>query len=195
MPRILIAGCGYVGQATADLFHRAGWEVEGWTKSNTGTSKSYPIHAIDITNAKQVHAYEGNFDAIVHCAGINRELGKQTYPQVHVEGTRNVVEAARLMQRWQLRGLPVLDRQGNLAGVVFLRDVLRRAVDDQWVRRKTRKGRRTRKRRWPVRARNCASRRRARQRRLRRCRQCAARGRAACVGPASARGEWPSPRP
>src|SRR6266705_4521041 len=71
MPRILIAGCGYVGQATADSFHRAGWDVEGWTKSNTGTSKSYPIHAIDITNAKQVHAYEGNFDAIVHCASTS----------------------------------------------------------------------------------------------------------------------------
>src|SRR5205809_359408 len=31
MPRILIAGCGYVGQATADLFHAAGWDAEGWT--------------------------------------------------------------------------------------------------------------------------------------------------------------------
>ena len=33
MPRILIAGCGYVGQATAGLFHAAGWDVEGWTAS------------------------------------------------------------------------------------------------------------------------------------------------------------------
>ena len=28
MPRVLIAGCGYVGVATADLFHAAQWEVE-----------------------------------------------------------------------------------------------------------------------------------------------------------------------
>ena len=33
--------------------------------------------------------------AVVHCAGINRELGKQTYQNVHIEGTRHVVEAAK----------------------------------------------------------------------------------------------------
>ena len=82
MPRILIAGCGYVGQATADLFHRAGWKVEGWTKSKAGTSKPYPIHAIDITDAQQVHACEGNFDVIVHCAstrGGDVDLYRRVY--------------------------------------------------------------------------------------------------------------------
>ena len=34
-------------------------------------------------------------EAVVHCAGINREVGDQTYRKVHVEGTRNVVEAAQ----------------------------------------------------------------------------------------------------
>lgn len=33
-------------------------------------------------------------DAVVHCAGINREIGAQTYQRVHVEATRNVVNAA-----------------------------------------------------------------------------------------------------
>jgi NADH dehydrogenase len=33
--------------------------------------------------------------AVAHCAGINRELGDQTYARVHVEGTRNVVAAAK----------------------------------------------------------------------------------------------------
>ena len=39
MPRILIAGCGYVGQATADLFHAAGWDVEGWTASEESAAR------------------------------------------------------------------------------------------------------------------------------------------------------------
>src|SRR6185295_17274069 len=39
-------------------------------------------------------AFEG-CDAVAHCAGINRELGLQTYPRVHIEGTKNVVESAR----------------------------------------------------------------------------------------------------
>ena len=33
-------------------------------------------------------------DAVAHCAGINRELGRQTYGAVHVEGTRHTVRAA-----------------------------------------------------------------------------------------------------
>ena len=32
-------------------------------------------------------------DAVAHCAGINREVGSQTYEKVHVEGTANVVRA------------------------------------------------------------------------------------------------------
>lgn len=34
-------------------------------------------------------------DGVAHCAGINRELGKQTYRRVHIEGTRHVVQAAQ----------------------------------------------------------------------------------------------------
>lgn len=34
-------------------------------------------------------------DAVAHCAGINRELGEQTYQRVHVEATRNVIKAAQ----------------------------------------------------------------------------------------------------
>jgi nucleoside-diphosphate-sugar epimerase len=33
-------------------------------------------------------------DAVAHCAGINREIGDQTFARVHVDGTRAVVEAA-----------------------------------------------------------------------------------------------------
>jgi len=34
-------------------------------------------------------------DAVVHCAGINREIGSQTYDAIHVRGTQALVEAAR----------------------------------------------------------------------------------------------------
>jgi NADH dehydrogenase len=33
--------------------------------------------------------------AVAHCAGINREIGTQTYQKVHVDATRNVVNAAQ----------------------------------------------------------------------------------------------------
>ncbi len=32
---------------------------------------------------------------VAHCAGINREMGEQTYQRVHIEGTRNVINAAK----------------------------------------------------------------------------------------------------
>jgi len=34
-------------------------------------------------------------DVVAHCAGINREIGSQTFRRVHIEGTRAVIEAAR----------------------------------------------------------------------------------------------------
>ena len=72
MPRILIAGCGYLGQATADLFHAAGWSVEGWTVSKesaaTLSAKPYSIRQVDISDRDQVARRRGTFDAVVHCA-------------------------------------------------------------------------------------------------------------------------------
>lgn len=44
--------------------------------------------------ARLADSFAGS-DAVAHCAGINRELGQQTYQRVHVEGTRNVVAAAK----------------------------------------------------------------------------------------------------
>lgn len=41
-----------------------------------------------------VAAFEG-CRVVVHCAGINREIGAQTYEAVHIRGTRNVVAAAK----------------------------------------------------------------------------------------------------
>ena len=38
-------------------------------------------------------AFDG-CEGVAHCAGINREVGKQTYEAIHVEGTANVVSAA-----------------------------------------------------------------------------------------------------
>jgi NADH dehydrogenase len=40
-----------------------------------------------------VKAFDG-CDAVAHCAGINREIGSQTYEAVHIRGTENVADAA-----------------------------------------------------------------------------------------------------
>ena len=49
----------------------------------------------DLGNVEELERAFAACDAVAHCAGINREIGRQTYRKVHVEATAHVVEAAR----------------------------------------------------------------------------------------------------
>ncbi len=50
---------------------------------------------IGTSSAKKLAEAFAGCDALAHCAGISRAIGEQTYERVHVQGTRNVVDAAR----------------------------------------------------------------------------------------------------
>ena len=56
MRRVLVAGCGYLGTAVADLFQETGWAVEGWTGSAGSAAqllgKPYPVIGVDLSPAK-----------------------------------------------------------------------------------------------------------------------------------------------
>jgi nucleoside-diphosphate-sugar epimerase len=93
--RVLIAGCGYVGVAVADLLHHAGWEVEGWTRSAESAAqlscKPYPIHSIDISVVAEIAAAPaGKFGAIIHCAST-RGGDADLYRRVYLEGAQNLL--------------------------------------------------------------------------------------------------------
>jgi uncharacterized protein YbjT (DUF2867 family) len=49
----------------------------------------------DLGDVDQLTSAFAGCKVVAHCAGINREIGDQTYARVHVEGTRNVVAAAK----------------------------------------------------------------------------------------------------
>jgi NADH dehydrogenase len=49
----------------------------------------------DLHDVAQLTAAFAGCKAVAHCAGINREIGDQTYARVHVEITQNVVTAAK----------------------------------------------------------------------------------------------------
>ena len=49
---------------------------------------------VDLDDIDALEAAFTGCDAVAHCAGINREIGVQTFQRVHAQGTRNVVEAA-----------------------------------------------------------------------------------------------------
>jgi len=96
MPRILIAGCGYVGEAAADFFHARGWEIEGWTASAESaaklSTKPYAVRALDISDAVAVSGVRGQFDVILQCASSGGG-GPEEYRRVYLAGARNLIHA------------------------------------------------------------------------------------------------------
>jgi nucleoside-diphosphate-sugar epimerase len=92
MPRILIAGCGYVGEAVADRFHELGWEVEGWTASAETAArlsdKPFTVRAVDITAAVE----PGSFDVVVYSVS-SRGGDEHEYRRLYFDGARNVLGA------------------------------------------------------------------------------------------------------
>ena len=95
MPRILIAGCGYVGEATADLFHSAGWNVEGWVHSKQSavrlSAKPYSTRVLDVSQRGDVAKRAGAFDAVIHCAS-SRGGDAEAYREIYLNGARHLLE-------------------------------------------------------------------------------------------------------
>lgn len=93
MPSVLIAGCGYVGAATADLFHEDGWQVEGWTSSAKSaaslSTKPYSIRAVDIGSRAAIGAAAKDFDTVIHCAS-SRGGDAEAYRRIYLEGAQNL---------------------------------------------------------------------------------------------------------
>jgi nucleoside-diphosphate-sugar epimerase len=96
MPRILIAGCGYVGGAAADLFHERQWEVEGWTASAQSASqlsaKPYSVRGVDITDAAAVATASRESDVVLQCASSGGGDAEK-YRRVYLAGARNLLRA------------------------------------------------------------------------------------------------------
>src|SRR5438874_2159968 len=91
MPRVLIAGCGYVGSAAARRFAEEGWEVIGWTRS--GQSAEPPVEsaislsAVDITDLETVSRNSFPADVVVHCASS----GADSYRHVYRDGVASAI--------------------------------------------------------------------------------------------------------
>jgi nucleoside-diphosphate-sugar epimerase len=95
MPRILIAGCGYVGQAAADLFYARGWAVQGWTRSAESAAslsgKPYAVRNVDVSRRAEVAECAETFDAVIHCASSSGG-DADMYGEVYLGGVRNLLE-------------------------------------------------------------------------------------------------------
>jgi NADH dehydrogenase len=95
----ITGGIGFVGRHLAAQLAANGHEVVVIGRGNPAKQTMLPdrltVIAADITDSLALaKAFEG-CEAVAHCAGINREIGAQTYATVHVQGTEAVVEASR----------------------------------------------------------------------------------------------------
>jgi uncharacterized protein YbjT (DUF2867 family) len=97
----ITGGTGFVGRTIARALISHGHEVVLIARGIDQTCPSirqlpnarFIAAALDDTD--QLAAAFAGCQAVAHCAGINREIGAQTYQHVHIDGTRRVVEAAR----------------------------------------------------------------------------------------------------
>ena len=91
--RIAITGAnGFVGTHLAHRLEAEGHELVLISRRQRNDDR---IFAHDLSDAGVLRELFRDCKAVAHCAGINREIGSQTYKRVHVDGTRNVVEAAK----------------------------------------------------------------------------------------------------
>ncbi len=94
----ITGGTGFVGRHLARRLLEHGHEVVVIGRPGRVPHDDVPSRArfvgVDIDDLDGLRAAFEGCEAVAHCGGINRELGSQTYAAVHVDGTRNVVDAA-----------------------------------------------------------------------------------------------------
>ena len=92
----ITGGTGFIGKHLAQRLTAEGVEVVllARTDRNQLRGRGVRFVASDLSDPEVLRNAFAGCDAVAHCAGINREIGKQTYRRVHVEATRNVIEAA-----------------------------------------------------------------------------------------------------
>lgn len=97
----ITGGTGFVGRNIARRLVNEGHEVVLLARGFDTTEPSIRqlpnayFLPVGLDDAENLAGAFSGCDAVAHCAGINREIGSQTYERVHVQGTRNVVEASK----------------------------------------------------------------------------------------------------
>jgi len=93
----ITGGTGFVGRHLAQhllsLGHRPILLARG---RDLRHAPAAPVIHMDLSDSGLLAESLRGCDAVAHCAGINRETASQTYQRIHIQGTRNVIEAARI---------------------------------------------------------------------------------------------------
>jgi NADH dehydrogenase len=96
----ITGGRGFIGSHLANRLSSEGHEVvliaRRWGEEQTTEAASrMKVVTSDLSETTILSEAFAGCDAVAHCAGINRQIGKQTYERVHIEATKNVVASAQ----------------------------------------------------------------------------------------------------
>jgi nucleoside-diphosphate-sugar epimerase len=94
---VIIVGCGFLGEAAADFFCAAGWNVLGLCASAESAgrlaAKPYGVRVQDVACEFTADDVWRGADALVHCVSSGRGGGVEAYHAVYFEGLLNVIAA------------------------------------------------------------------------------------------------------
>jgi nucleoside-diphosphate-sugar epimerase len=97
-PKILIAGCGYLGLTAARTFHIGGFNVHGLTRTSDPCTKKgplpFPMIKADVTRRADLERINEEFDTVLVCVS-SRGGDAEAYRNLYLEGTRNLVEVLK----------------------------------------------------------------------------------------------------
>jgi NADH dehydrogenase len=97
----ITGGTGFVGRHLARALVNNGHEVvliaRGLDQRDKAIRQLEGATFVPIGPGDEIKLAEAlsGCDGVAHCAGINREIGQQTYQRVHVDGTQHMINAAR----------------------------------------------------------------------------------------------------
>jgi len=86
MPKLLIAGYGFLGQALETKFVSAGWSVDKLNRSGADGCLS-----CDLSSREDVACLSEPYDLIIHCASSGGG-GEESYRKVYLQGVTNLLE-------------------------------------------------------------------------------------------------------
>jgi len=97
---ILVTGCtGFVGTYLIGQLAGSGYHVKCLARGTRGLEylldKEVTFTIGDVTQRDSLSSAMEGVDTVIHLVGIIREHGETTFERVHVEGTRNVLDAAK----------------------------------------------------------------------------------------------------
>ncbi len=102
MEVLVSGGSGFIGRAVVAALRQEGHRVRVLSRGTVPTPSGVSWARGSILEPNRLPAACRGCDAVLHLVGIIAEVGPQTYERVHVDGTRNLLAAARSegVSRW-----------------------------------------------------------------------------------------------